>query len=59
MLGIGNHLKKAEVADDVFLWGDFWLVKSEQVQIQARYRKVYYPKASEPLNPECRALDRN
>ena len=35
---------------DFYGWGDFWLVKSEKVFIQARYRKVYYPKASEPLN---------
>mmetsp|Transcript_9120 Transcript_9120/g.20298 ORF Transcript_9120/g.20298 Transcript_9120/m.20298 type:complete len:372 (+) Transcript_9120:97-1212(+) len=33
-----------------FGWGDFWLVKSEMVQIQARYRKVYYPKAKHPFN---------
>mmetsp|Transcript_27354 Transcript_27354/g.63805 ORF Transcript_27354/g.63805 Transcript_27354/m.63805 type:complete len:1018 (+) Transcript_27354:150-3203(+) len=35
---------------NMYGWGDFWLVKSEQVHIQARYRKVYYPNAQEPLN---------
>mmetsp|Transcript_24032 Transcript_24032/g.55489 ORF Transcript_24032/g.55489 Transcript_24032/m.55489 type:complete len:355 (-) Transcript_24032:51-1115(-) len=33
-----------------FGWGDFWLVKSDLVKIQGRYRKVFYPKAKHPLN---------
>mmetsp|Transcript_13383 Transcript_13383/g.31407 ORF Transcript_13383/g.31407 Transcript_13383/m.31407 type:complete len:733 (-) Transcript_13383:118-2316(-) len=36
--------------DDMYGWGDFWLVKSLEVHIQARYRKVFYPKATEAFN---------
>ena len=42
--------EKNDDSADFYGWGDFWLVKSEQVSIQGRYCKVYYPKASEPLN---------
>ena len=41
--------RTADVNDE-FGWGDFWLVKSSDVSIQARYRKVYYPNANQPLN---------
>ena len=44
------NAEQAKDADDVFGWGDFWLVKSQEVHIQGRYRKVYYPMAKEPLN---------
>eukprot|EP00971_Amphidinium_carterae_P307667 6114458-Amphidinium_carterae.1 len=36
--------------EDMFGWGDFWLVRSDEVLMQARYRKVYYPAAKQPLS---------
>jgi len=36
--------------EDMFGSGDFWLVKSDMVLIQARYHQVWYPHAKQPLN---------
>jgi len=51
---VGGHrsAKKHEgkTHENMYGWGDFWLVKSDEVLVQARYRKVYYPGAKQPLN---------
>ena len=35
---------------NAFGWGDYWLVKSAEVFIQARYRRVYMPNAGEKMD---------
>mmetsp|Transcript_25890 Transcript_25890/g.60475 ORF Transcript_25890/g.60475 Transcript_25890/m.60475 type:complete len:779 (-) Transcript_25890:99-2435(-) len=40
-----NTATQTTQVENQFGWGDYWLVRSEKVQIQARYRRVHYPGA--------------
>mmetsp|Transcript_35452 Transcript_35452/g.79973 ORF Transcript_35452/g.79973 Transcript_35452/m.79973 type:complete len:758 (+) Transcript_35452:80-2353(+) len=41
---------KSPKKSDRYEWGDFWLVKSQQIKVQARYRQVFYPRARQSFN---------